>query len=285
MQSRTDAALRKVIQDKKAPVKVKRECLAIMEAPSAAFLAEIVNGDHPGKLQRGAARRLAKLKEAKRHREEVDKILRSEIKRLALKRDPNKNTQAPPVQASAPVSPEAKPSPETGQAITPKITVADPMPVPAVAAPVPPPAAVPSTAKDPRPVFNLPKGSVLDRDEQSRMLGLFTIVADTSKNETERRASRNQLERVIPMPDAARSMFAVYLLKMLDYLDKHPEERPKTLPAPQSEQNPEFELFRLNFSVSQWLRQQTEAEKLRQQSERANRETADGGFWDKLPAI
>jgi len=69
----------------------------------------------------------------------------------------------------------------------------------------------------------------------------------------------------------------------LEYLDRHPEERPKT--PPPSEQNPEFELFRLNFSVSQWLRQQTETEKLRQQSERANRETADGGFWDKLPAI
>ncbi|SRR5229473_442203 len=295
MQSRTDAALRKVIQDKKAPVKVKRECLATMDSPSSAFLAEIVNGDYPPKLKVDAARRLAKIQEAKRHREEVDAILKQEIQRLA-KRDPDKKTAIPPVPIPAP--PVAQfPRPETGQAIAPKSTVAQSIPVQPIPKPDTPPESKPMIAPtqlpatvpnrieegERKPIFTLPRGAILERDEQNRLLDLFRIVADTSKSETGRGAARNQLERVIPMPDAARSMFAVYLLKMLEYLDRHPEERPKT--PPPSEQNPEFELFRLNFSVSQWLRQQTETEKLRQQSERANRETADGGFWDKLPAI
>src|SRR5258708_19715056 len=92
MQSRTDTALRKVIEGK-APTKVKRESLAAMDSPSAAFLAEVVNGDYPPKLKLDAARKLTKLKEAKQHREEVDRILAEESARLAKTKDPNKNTK------------------------------------------------------------------------------------------------------------------------------------------------------------------------------------------------
>lgn len=81
MQSRVDASLRKMIQDEKTSLKVKRECLAAMENPSAAFLAEIVNGVYPPKLRLDAGRRLSAIQQAK----EIDRILREETERLKLK--------------------------------------------------------------------------------------------------------------------------------------------------------------------------------------------------------
>jgi hypothetical protein len=138
-----------------------------------------------------------------------------------------------------------------------------------------------------KPIFTLPKGAFLDRDEQSLLLDFFQMALDSTKTEIQRKAARSQLNRFLAEPSAARSMFAAYLLKMLDWLNQHPEEKHKALAdkSPVTESNPDYELFTLNFSVNQWLRQQAEADKVRRQIDRANEETKGGGMWEGLPAI
>jgi len=231
--------------------------------------------------------------------------LAEQTARLA-KRDPNKNALAPAVQSPVPIIPQPKPSPENGQSIPPKITVAKSIPAQSiplpVAAPVPPPAAVvpestPATAQpsgtvsnrrsddERKPIFTLPKGSFLSHDEQARLLDLFRTTVATSKNETERRAARIQLEKVISMPDAARSLFAVYLLKMVEYLDKHPEEKPKTLPAPPTESNPEYDTFHFNFFVNRLFQNIAEQERIFKAQRQVKDYAEQGGIWDGLPAI
>jgi len=59
MQSRKDAALRKIVEDERLPLKTRREALAEMDAPSRAFLTTLANGlSVPAKLRLDVARRL-----------------------------------------------------------------------------------------------------------------------------------------------------------------------------------------------------------------------------------
>jgi hypothetical protein len=137
------------------------------------------------------------------------------------------------------------------------------------------------------PIFTLPRGSFISHDEQSRLLQLFRIVADTG-SASERRGARFQLDRVVAIPDAARSLFAIYLLAMLDWLERNPEQRiPQSLSdnSPVMESDIDYQAFSLTFSVNQWLRQQAEEDRARRQIERANAETKGGGMWEGLPAI
>jgi hypothetical protein len=122
MQSRTDFALRKIIQDNKASLKVRREALAAMESPSGSFLTELVSSPevHP-KLKMDAAHQLTKIQAAKRHHKEVDAILKQETQRLAGIGDPKKTPVPPPAPSPAQVISQPKPRPQNGQEIKPPV--------------------------------------------------------------------------------------------------------------------------------------------------------------------
>jgi hypothetical protein len=250
------------------------------------------------KLKLKATERLKKI----RHTQEVDRILAEEALRLGLSNPTPAGSQKPLVESvrktdnhkagtSAVPFPLAE-SPLEPTSVKTPIASEEPKPVklPALAPAVDVPKSPQSTgcSKDPRPIFILPRGCFISQDEQSRLLQLFRIVADTGKSASERRGARFQLDSVVAIPDAARSLFAIYLLAMLDWLERNPEQRiPSSLAdnSPVMESDGDYEAFTINFSVNQWLRQQVEDDRARRQIERANAETKGGGMWDGLPAI
>lgn len=294
--SKPDAALRSLILGK-ASLKTKLEALAGMESPSETFLLELVSSpDTHSKLKLKATEHLKHIRQTR----EVDEILAAESLRLGLS-DP----VAPPQKSIA--EPVRKPDgPKTDTPAVALPAVASPVEPTRIEAPVasqePKPAKVPApapavdtaehpksraTPAGPKPTFILPRGSFISHDEQSRLLQLFRTVGDTSKSETERRGARVQLERVVAIPDAARSLFAIYLLAMLDWLERNPEQRISHALADSSpvESDRDYEAFTLTFSANQWLRQQAEEDKIRRQTERANAENKGGGMWEGLPAM
>lgn len=266
----------------------------------ALLLRQLLSGTKKGRVVRLCLEKLAALEQAKSHRAEIDRILAEETARLA-KRDPKKTSITPSVQSPGPVIAEAKPSPETGQAIPPKIAVAQSIPAQPIPKPVTAPAQLPGTvpnrrddrerkpmtATDPRPSWNFPKGAFLDRDEQSRLLELFRTALDSTKTESQRRAARLQLEKVIPTPDAGRSTFAIYLLAMLDWLERHPEQKPTMLPGEQPAVRPniEYELFSMNFSTQRYFATIAEQERLRKLNQGVKNYVEQGSMWDGLPSM
>lgn len=277
----------------KAPLKTKLEALAGMEAPSETFLLELVAlPETHSKLKLKATERLKRIQ----HTREVDRILAEEALRLGLSNpsDPvaarSEKPLTEPVGTLAVPVPLAE-SPVERRRIQAPVACQEPIP-----ATIPDPAPVVDTSKhpkstatpaDPMPIFTLPRGSFISHDEQSRLLQLFRIVADTG-SASERRGARFQLDRVVAIPDAARSLFAIYLLAMLDWLERNPEQRiPQSLSdnSPVMESDIDYQAFSLTFSVNQWLRQQAEEDRARRQIERANAETKGGGMWEGLPAI
>jgi hypothetical protein len=138
------------------------------------------------------------------------------------------------------------------------------------------------------PIFNIPRGACLERAEQARLLQLFRIVANSGKSESERRGARIQLDQTLATADAGRSMFALYLLATLEWLERNPEQKIPSALADNyqvMESDLDFQAFSLTFSVNQWLRQQAEEDRARRQIERANAESKGGGMWEGLPVI
>jgi hypothetical protein len=139
-------------------------------------------------------------------------------------------------------------------------------------------------------VFNLPRGAFLEREEQTRLLELFRTASDSTKTDTQRRTAKTQLERTIPVPDAGRSLFALYLLAMLNWLERHPDEKPKTQPGETAEQptvesNPEYDAFAFSFSVNRMFQNLAEQERLFKARRQVKDYAEQGSIWDGLPAI
>lgn len=295
--TKADAALRGVIVGK-ASLKSKLEALAGMESPSETFLLELVSSaETHSKLKLRATECLKTI----RHTQEVDRILAEECLRLGLGNPVAAGSEKPlaepvlkpdvprtdtlavaPLLAESPVEPT-----RTDALIVSEEPVTSTTPAPAPPVDLTEPSQSRPMSADPIPIFNLPRGAYLERDEQTRLLNLFRIVADTGKSESERNGARIQLDRTLAMADAGRSMFALYLLAMLEWLERHPETIPQSLAdnSPVMESDRDYEAFTLTFSVNQWLRQQAEDDRARRQIERANAETKGGGMWEGLPAI
>jgi hypothetical protein len=282
--TKTDAALRAIIFGK-APLKTKLEALAGMAAPSETFLLELVaSPETHSKLKLKATEYLKHIRQAR----EVDEILAAESLRLGLNgpvaAEPVRKPDGPQAVTSAVVRPVAA-SPAQPTRIEAPISSQEPKPA---KPPYPAPSLETATPADPQPIFILPRGSFISDEEQSRMLQLFRTIADKTKSETVRRGARAQLNRVVAIPDAARSLFSIYLLAMLDWLERNPEKStPEALAdnSPVTESNLEHELFSHTFAVNQSLRQRMEEDRARRQIERANAETKGGGMWEGLPAI
>lgn len=257
-----------------------------------------------GRVVRLCLEKLAAREEAKSHRAEVDSILAEETARLA------KKTAMPTAPIPAPVvhPPKHPPSGQKYEVPDPKADAAGhgelalsakanetvvsnisptptPVPVPVGAPPNGPQSE--ATARDPRPVWNLPRGAVLDRDEQTRLLELFRTASDSTKTEDKRRAAKAQLEKTVPVPDAGRSLFAVYLLALLVWLERHPEERIGTLPGETpglaAAPNPEYDAFTFNFSVTRWFQNIAEQERILRARRQVKDYVEQGGMWDGLP--
>jgi hypothetical protein len=293
--TKTDAALRAVILGK-APLKTKLEALAAIEYPSETFLMELISSSEThSKLKLKATERLKRIQ----HTREVDRILAEEALRLGLtgpvatgsekpvsesiRKTDGPRTDIPAVTLPVVASP-IKPTP-----IEAPVGSKDPKPAKVLSpAPVVDTATHPTMPADPQPIFILPRGSFISHEEQARLLQLFRIVADTGKSASQRRGARFQLERVVAIPDAARSLFSIYLLATIDWLERNPDQRiPNALAgdSPVMEADPGYEAFSFNFSTNQWIKQQVEEDRARRQIDRANTENKGGGMWDGLPAI
>jgi hypothetical protein len=296
--TKADAALRGVIVGK-ASLKSKLEALAGMESPSETFLLELVSSaETHSKLKLRATECLKTI----RHTQEVDRILAEECLRLGLGNPVAAGSEKPlaepvlkpdvprtdtlavaPLLAESPVEPT-----RTDALIVSEEPVTSTTPAPAPSVGLTEHLQSRPMSADPIPIFNLPRGAYLERDEQTRLVKLFHIVADKGKSESERNGARIQLDRTLAMADAGRSMFAIYLLAMLEWLERNPEQQiPNAMAdnSPVMESDRDYEAFTLTFSVNQWLRQQAEEDRARRQIERANVENKGGGMWDGLPAI
>jgi hypothetical protein len=120
MQSRKDAALRKIVEDGKLPIKTRREALAAMDAPSRAFLTTLSNDTAaPAKLRLDASRRLPETerrisenREAQKRLREIDRILAE----CALEQDAKSEGPKPITESPSPAIME----PQTTAAAVPR---------------------------------------------------------------------------------------------------------------------------------------------------------------------
>src|SRR5262249_47760886 len=129
---------------------------------------------------------------------------------------------------------------------------------------------------DPMPIFRLPKGAYVDRDEHTRLLELY-YDALHSKTEPKRVAAKSQLERTLTMADSGRSLLALFLLRKIEWMVRHPEAKPK-LVAKRDQSQADYDYFAFALPVRSFDTTPQHGQ------ESTNGRALQGGIWEGLPA-
>ena len=130
---------------------------------------------------------------------------------------------------------------------------------------------------DPRPSFLPPRGTRLSRDEQNRIDGYFRQAVKGDENE--RRSGRVLLDKALRSPNPAASRYAMYRLRLLDWLTNHPGE---TIYIPVEASNTQQAGDELQYRFLRSLYADTD----RARSQTKIEDSALGSdMWSELPVI